>query len=276
MDRRQGYSAAIGLIARSCRSCSSTLSSGRYSGTSALSAATIAPRSRALTALSIAAKWAATVAGSLRLDRVARPRDRRFAQVLAAIFEGFLEPLARAQSREGDLDLAIRLQSGEADHAARQIHDFDGLAHVEHVGRRGLGGLGAERRGHQHERHRLADGHEVALDVGVGDRDRPPWVSCSVNSGITDPLDPSTLPKRTVRNACAGRPRASGGRLRPNRARRPASWRPRIDTGLTALSVEMNTAQRASTASAASATVRVASAFVLAAPPRAPPRCRRA
>ena len=76
------------------------------------------------------------------------------------------EFLARAQAGEGDGDLGLGV-AGQAHHGAGQVHDADGLAHVEHEGL----ATASHQAGLQHELGGLGDGHEIAGDVGVGDGD---------------------------------------------------------------------------------------------------------
>ena len=108
--------------------------------------------------------------GRSRLDAL----DRGPAQVLAGRFEHLAQALSGSQAGEDDIDIDTRFEPREPDHAMREIDDPDRLAHVEHVGRGGLGRMHSRRRSHQHEADRLADGHEVPLDLGMGHRDGSP------------------------------------------------------------------------------------------------------
>ena len=86
-----------------------------------------------------------------------------------------LQPLARPDAGEGDLDVAAGLEAGQPDHALGEIDDLHRLAHVEHIDRRRPTRSRPERmaRRRDHEVAGLADGHEVAHHVRMRDGDRP-------------------------------------------------------------------------------------------------------
>ncbi len=65
-------------------------------------------------------------------------------------------------------ELDVGGHAGQRDHLAGEVDDLDRLAHLEHEDVAGL----ADRLGLQHEPRGLGDGHEVAGDLGVGDRER--------------------------------------------------------------------------------------------------------
>ena len=89
--------------------------------------------------------------------------------VALVIHQQFLvELFARAQTGDLDGNVHVRLVAIEADELLCQIHDAHRLAHVQHVDRARL----RQRAGLQHQLRGLGDGHEVAGDVGVGQRDR--------------------------------------------------------------------------------------------------------
>ena len=79
----------------------------------------------------------------------------------------FIELLARAEAGILDFDVHIRLQTGETDHVAGQGVDLHRGSHVEdeYLAPVGVG------TGQHHKAHRFGDGHEVADDIRVGDRD---------------------------------------------------------------------------------------------------------
>ena len=82
--------------------------------------------------------------------------------------------LAGAQAGEADLDVHLGPEAGEAYHLLGEAGDGDGLAHIEDEDLAVFASLlDAERRRLEDQFHRLAHGHEEALDVGVGDGDRP-------------------------------------------------------------------------------------------------------
>src|SRR5579859_6343400 len=123
-------------------------------------------------------------------------RHRRLGAV-----KDFLEQLlARADAGELDLDVDIGPQPGQANHLTRQMDDLDRLAHIEHKNPPAMifGMVETERRSLQHQLDRLADGHEIGVISGSVTVKGPPAASWRWNSGTTEPVEPSTLPKRTV------------------------------------------------------------------------------
>ena len=94
----------------------------------------------------------------------------------------------------------------------------------------------AHRAGLQHELRGLRDRHEIALDIRMRNRHRAATGDLLRKRGTTLPVDPSTLPKRTM---------TSGVRLAPCRAWQTSSARrfeaPITFAGFTALSVDMRT-----------------------------------
>ena len=79
----------------------------------------------------------------------------------------FVQLLAGTQPGVDDPDVVF-VESGEADHVARQIGDFHRLAHVEHDDFAAVAG----QPGLQHQLHRFRYGHEKARDFRVGHRHR--------------------------------------------------------------------------------------------------------
>ena len=79
----------------------------------------------------------------------------------------FIELLAGAEAGVFDLDVHIGLEAGEADHIAGQGVDLHRGSHIEDEDLTPVG-IGA---GQHHKAHGLGDGHEVADDIRVGDRD---------------------------------------------------------------------------------------------------------
>ena len=90
-----------------------------------------------------------------------------FACFLGVGEELFVELFARAQAGELDADLIFAV-ARKTNHVARQIDDLHRLAHVEHKNLAALPHRGRL----QHQLRRLGDGHEIAVDLGVGHRDR--------------------------------------------------------------------------------------------------------
>ena len=62
--------------------------------------------------------------------------------------------------------VAMHFQSAQMHHPLRQIDDFDRVTHVEH----GHVATLADGAGLQHQLGRFGDGHEIARDIGMGDR----------------------------------------------------------------------------------------------------------
>lgn len=91
----------------------------------------------------------------------------RLLHALAAEQQLLIELLARAQAGILDGNVDIRLETGQADHIACQIVDAHGLAHVEHED---LAAAGIRAR-LKNELHGLGNGHEIADDALVRDRD---------------------------------------------------------------------------------------------------------
>ena len=82
--------------------------------------------------------------------------------------EDFLvELLARTESGVFDLDVLADLEAGERDHLPGEVVDLDGFAHVEGEYLIALG----QGHGLHDEAAGLGNGHEVAGDAGIGDRD---------------------------------------------------------------------------------------------------------
>ncbi len=86
----------------------------------------------------------------------------------------------------------------------------------------------------------------------------PPWAICALNFGTTEPLEPSTLPKRTEISRVRVCARSSASVAIS--AKRLVA--PSIETGWIALSVEIITMACASAAMAASATLIEPKTFV--------------
>src|ERR1700704_4262775 len=72
-------------------------------------------------------------------------------------------------SRKLDLDIGACFQTGETNHIASQVHDFDRLAHVQHE-QFAATSLCA---GLQYELHCFGNRHEIAAHVGVRHLHRP-------------------------------------------------------------------------------------------------------
>ena len=79
----------------------------------------------------------------------------------------FIELLARAETGIDNLNIHTGLQAGEADHIAGQGVDLHRGAHVQD---KDLAPVCISA-GQHHEAHGLGDGHEIADDIRVGDRD---------------------------------------------------------------------------------------------------------
>ena len=91
----------------------------------------------------------------------------RFGEALLGHELLFIELLARAEAGILDLNIPIRLEAGEADHVAGQGIDLHRAAHIKDEDLAPVG-IGA---GQHHEAHGLGDGHEIADDIRMGDRD---------------------------------------------------------------------------------------------------------
>ena len=79
-----------------------------------------------------------------------------------------VELFARTQAGVDNFHRGLQGIGIQLNHPLRQFADFDGLAHVQH---KQLAAAG-NRRGLQHKARRLRDGHEVADDVRVRQRNR--------------------------------------------------------------------------------------------------------
>ena len=84
-----------------------------------------------------------------------------------------MQPLARANAGERDLNVASRLEAAEPDDAFGEIDDSNGLAHVEQIDGH-IATVRPERvgRGGDDQVAGFADGHEIAHHVGMRDGDR--------------------------------------------------------------------------------------------------------
>ena len=87
--------------------------------------------------------------------------------------------LAGAETGVLNLDVYIGLVAGESDHAAGEVGDFDGVAHVEHEDFAAV----AHGAGLEHEAAGLRDGHEEADDVRVGDGDGAAFFNLLAEAG---------------------------------------------------------------------------------------------
>ena len=87
----------------------------------------------------------------------------RFLHALAGEQQLLIELLALAQTRVHHGDVHVRLQTGQADHIAREIVNAHRLAHVQHEN------LAAARigAGLENELYSLGNGHEIADDALV-------------------------------------------------------------------------------------------------------------
>ena len=63
------------------------------------------------------------------------PIDADWSGRLLARKQDFMEPLARPDSNELNLDIATWLEAGQADHPFRKVDDFHRLPHIEHTPR---------------------------------------------------------------------------------------------------------------------------------------------
>jgi len=90
-----------------------------------------------------------------------------------------IELLAGAEAGIDDLDVHIRLEAGEADHVAGQGVDLHRRPHVEDEDLAPVG-VGP---GQHHKAHRLGDGHEVADDIRMGDRDGAAFLNLPLEDG---------------------------------------------------------------------------------------------
>ena len=87
---------------------------------------------------------------------------------ILSVGEDFLvEFLARTESGVFDLDILADLEAGQRDHPPGEVVDLDGFAHVEGEYLVALG----QCHGFHDEAAGLGNGHEVAGDAGVSDRD---------------------------------------------------------------------------------------------------------
>ena len=86
-----------------------------------------------------------------------------------------IEFLTRPQADHFDCNISVRmlfiaqLQAAQMHHAPCEIEYFNRLTHVQHINFAAL----AHRTRLNHQLRRLGDGHEIARDVGMGQRDRP-------------------------------------------------------------------------------------------------------
>jgi hypothetical protein len=92
----------------------------------------------------------------------------RHARLLVLRVQLLVQLLAGPQPDERDVDVLALGEAREPDHLARHVHHLHGLAHVEQEHLAAL----ADRRGLEHQSHRLGDGHEVTRGLGVGHRER--------------------------------------------------------------------------------------------------------
>jgi len=88
-------------------------------------------------------------------------------EALLVEVELLIHLLPWSQASEDNLDVAVWLESGEANQLAGQIDDFDRLTHVED---KDLAPLG-QRSSLDDETGGLGDGHEIARDLRMGDGD---------------------------------------------------------------------------------------------------------
>ena len=87
--------------------------------------------------------------------------------ILLVLKQFLVELLSRTESHIFYLYVLAQLQPGKGNHLLCKVVYLHGLAHVEDEDVVAL----SHRRGLQHERAGLGDGHEVADDTGVGDGD---------------------------------------------------------------------------------------------------------
>ena len=119
-------------------------------------------------------------------------------------------------------------------HEAREVVDLHRLAHVKDEDL----AAGGHCSGLDDELGGLGDGHEIARDVGMGDRDRAARLICLRKRRTTEPELSRTLPKRTMVNTVVT-PGSAASACRTSSARRLLA--PMMLVGRTALSVEMST-----------------------------------
>ena len=84
--------------------------------------------------------------------------------VFALNAEFFKEFLARAYPRESDLDVFTRTKTAEGNQFLGQVHDLDGLTHIQH---KDLSPL-AHGSGLQDQLTGFGNGHKVTLHVRMG------------------------------------------------------------------------------------------------------------
>ena len=96
--------------------------------------------------------------------------DRRRHGALARGDELLAQLLAASQADELDVNVLVGDEPGEPDQLLREVQDPHLPSHFENGDAARRFG---ERGGRQHQLHRLGNGHEVALDFGMGDGEGP-------------------------------------------------------------------------------------------------------
>src|SRR5690606_5610333 len=89
----------------------------------------------------------------------------------------------RSQSGDFNGDIDLRLESAEQDQVARQVDDLHRLAHVQDVDV----SIFTQSAGLQHKLNGLRNGHEVAGDVGMGNRNRSTTLDLTLEVGHDAP-----------------------------------------------------------------------------------------
>ena len=152
-------------------------------------------------------------------ERRVAGRHRRFGGVEQLL----VQLLAGAQPDIADRDVALGREPGEADHLARQIDDLDRLAHVEDENLAARVAVIGRRRAVAEASSTSSTASRTVmkkrLTSGWVTVSGPPAASWRGNSGTTDPVEPSTLPKRTVTKRVPG-----AGARAPHRDRAPGRW----------------------------------------------------
>jgi len=91
----------------------------------------------------------------------------------------FIQLFSGAQTGVFYLDIDLGFEAGEAYHAAGEVGNLDGFAHVEHEDFAAV----AHGAGLQHEAAGLRDGHEEADDIRVGDGDGAAFLNLLAEAG---------------------------------------------------------------------------------------------
>jgi hypothetical protein len=109
-----------------------------------------------------------------------------------------MELLARTETRIDDVTAQMCALAAEPEQVLGQLQDRDRPTHLQHGD--AAPDLG-KKRGLESQLYLLRDRHEEVGDVLVCDRERLTRLHWLLKSGITLPLLPKTLPKRTAPKA---------------------------------------------------------------------------